>query len=297
MRFDLTLGPSGRPARRRDPETPVRLLILGDLRGQSTDAATPLTERAIAKVDLDILADLLARYAPSVWTGRQTTPVPRVRRLPPRHAPGETARVRQAARPARAPAESQDIAAAVAELKAEAATTPTVAAEAEGPAAGDDQSTLERLLGQKAPEPAARVPTAAFGSVENLIRQTIALSGIPAADPQLPQTPRCGRRGARRRDAPRPAPSRFPGARSHMAGYRLARLLARTRAPSSCIRFTSHATSSLGKDPTPTSGGNWSSGKRKRKADSNSSEVSSQSTRPSLRAMKPSRLATMWIVT
>src|SRR5882762_9395941 len=30
---------------------------------------------------------------------------------------------------------------------------------------------------------------------------------------------------------------------------------------------------------------------------SNLSEVSSQSTRPSLRAMKPSRLATMWMVT
>ena len=29
----------------------------------------------------------------------------------------------------------------------------------------------------------------------------------------------------------------------------------------------------------------------------NSSEVSSQSTRPSLRAMNPSRLATMWMVT
>ena len=68
MRFDLTLG-SGRPARRRDPATPVRLLVLADLRGQATDPPTPLLDRPITKVDLDSLPGLLARYAPSVAVG------------------------------------------------------------------------------------------------------------------------------------------------------------------------------------------------------------------------------------
>ena len=187
MRFDLTFG-SGRPAGRRDPETPVRLLILGDLRGQATDAPTPLTERPITRIDLDNRADLLARYAPSVMVDDERLqfsalddfhPDTLVAKLP------VFGRLRDLRARLQHPRSS---AAAIAELKAEASTT-TLAPEGESAPASknDDQSTLERLLGRKSPEPVVQAPPTPLGSVESLIREAVAPHIVPAADPHLPE--------------------------------------------------------------------------------------------------------------
>lgn len=189
MRFDFTFG-SARPPRRRDPETPVRLLILGDLRGAAADAPIPLLDRPIARVDIDNLADLLARYAPSVVLGAEAGGERlQFRAFEDFHPDALVATLAAFGRlrDLRARLEHpRTSAAAIAELKADASST-TIAAEGAGSPSGpgDDQSTLERLLGRKAPEPVAEVPPV-DGFVEGLIRRAVAPHIVPAADPHLP---------------------------------------------------------------------------------------------------------------
>ena len=69
MNFDFTFSPS-KSSRRRDEE-PSRILVLGNLRGQETEAPAPLLERPIARTDIDNVDDLLARHAPSVVLGAE----------------------------------------------------------------------------------------------------------------------------------------------------------------------------------------------------------------------------------
>jgi type VI secretion system protein ImpC len=191
VRFDLTLG-SGRPARRRDPATPVRLLILSDLRGASTDAAS-LVDRPIAKVDVDNLPDLLARCAPAVALGPEAGGERlQFRTFEDFHPDAlvATLSVFGRLRDLRARLEHpRTSAAAIAELTAEAATTTTRAAEAESAPSGtgDDRPALERLLGRKAPEPAGEIPHAATNPIDDLIRRAVAPHIVPAADPHLPE--------------------------------------------------------------------------------------------------------------
>jgi type VI secretion system ImpC/EvpB family protein len=186
MRFDLTFG-SARPARRRDPGTPVRLLILSDLRGQTTDP-TPLADRPITRVDVDNLNDLLARYAPSVVLDGQRL---QFRAFEDFHPDALVAAlpVFGRLRDLRARLENpRTSAAAIAELDADA-STPASASERESTqsAGGGDQSTLERLLGRRPSDPAVQEGPAAPTSIENLIRDAVAPHIVPAPDPHLPE--------------------------------------------------------------------------------------------------------------
>jgi type VI secretion system ImpC/EvpB family protein/type VI secretion system ImpB/VipA family protein len=184
MRFDLTLG-SGTPARQRGPEKPIRLLILSDLRGQSTDPETPLLDRPIAQVDVDNLSDLLARYAPSVIVDGERL---EFRAFDDFHPDALVARVPVFGRLRDLRARLQNprtSSAAIAELKAETGTTVT----ADSVRAGeqDDQSTVERLLGRKSPDAAVQRSPAALNSIEGLIRDAVAPHIVPASDPHLPE--------------------------------------------------------------------------------------------------------------
>jgi type VI secretion system ImpC/EvpB family protein len=68
LQFDVALGRSGQ---RRSPDTPMRLLLVGDFSGESTVPRTPLAERRTRQVDFDTLDDGMERFAPRVrWEGR-----------------------------------------------------------------------------------------------------------------------------------------------------------------------------------------------------------------------------------
>lgn len=61
LQFDMTLQPAGAPARRRDPDAPLRMLLLADLGG---DRSVPLAVRRPLKVDIDDFDTVFARVAP-----------------------------------------------------------------------------------------------------------------------------------------------------------------------------------------------------------------------------------------
>jgi len=61
LQFDMTLQPAGAPARRRDPDAPLRMLLLADLGG---DRSVPLAARRPLKVDIDDFDTVFARIAP-----------------------------------------------------------------------------------------------------------------------------------------------------------------------------------------------------------------------------------------
>jgi type VI secretion system protein ImpC len=58
LKFDLEFG---RPARARDEDAPMRLLVLGDFRGAGATERPPLSSRPTQQVDLDTLDDILQR--------------------------------------------------------------------------------------------------------------------------------------------------------------------------------------------------------------------------------------------
>jgi type VI secretion system protein ImpC len=59
--FDLGFGPSGRP---RNDNEPMRLLVLGDFSGKPAGDRTPLSTRAIHRVDIDNLDEVMRRLEP-----------------------------------------------------------------------------------------------------------------------------------------------------------------------------------------------------------------------------------------
>lgn len=64
MNFDLGFGPRGAPA--REPEAPMRLLLIGDFSGRPVGERPPLATRPTQRVDLDELDRVLARLAPRI---------------------------------------------------------------------------------------------------------------------------------------------------------------------------------------------------------------------------------------
>jgi hypothetical protein len=63
MEFDVNLG---RPGRRRDEETPMRLLVVGDFSAASVSPRQPLASRPTLRVDVDSLDRVMAKLAPKL---------------------------------------------------------------------------------------------------------------------------------------------------------------------------------------------------------------------------------------
>ena len=61
LEFDLSLGPTGRP---RDDSQPMRLLVLGDFRGNAAAERPPLGSRPTLRVDIDNFNDVMRRLSP-----------------------------------------------------------------------------------------------------------------------------------------------------------------------------------------------------------------------------------------
>lgn len=67
MSFDFGFGPQG--AQPREPDAPMRLLLIGDFSGRPSAERPPLASRPTLRVDLDELDRVMAQLAPRVATG------------------------------------------------------------------------------------------------------------------------------------------------------------------------------------------------------------------------------------
>ena len=63
LEFDVNLG---RPAQRRDPGEPMRLVMLGDFSGKPSSERSPLANRPTHRVDLDSIDTVIKRLGPSL---------------------------------------------------------------------------------------------------------------------------------------------------------------------------------------------------------------------------------------
>jgi predicted component of type VI protein secretion system len=70
--FDFTFGRSATP---REPEEPMRLLLLGDFSGKPKGERVPLAARPCLRVDLDNLDATIAKLAPRVVTPEATVAI------------------------------------------------------------------------------------------------------------------------------------------------------------------------------------------------------------------------------
>ena len=61
LEFDVNLG---RPAQRRDPGEPMRLVMLGDFSGKPSSERSPLASRPTHRVDLDSIDTVIKRLGP-----------------------------------------------------------------------------------------------------------------------------------------------------------------------------------------------------------------------------------------
>ena len=191
MDFDFTFRPS-KSARRRD-ETASRILILGNLRGQNTEAQAPLLERPIVKIDIDNVDDQLARHAPSVVLGAEAGGERLQFRTFEDFHPDklvETLTVFRRLLDLRRRLEHPGtFAGALAELRADPIAGQSVTRE-EPPSpirTDDESSTFERLLGRPPVTQPANPQSAGLGPIDALIRRIVAPHIVQAADPQLPQ--------------------------------------------------------------------------------------------------------------
>src|SRR5688572_26485253 len=78
--FQFNFGRSGTP---REPEEPMRLLVLGDFSGRPAAERTPLATRPTLRVDLDNLDTLVARLAPRIVTAEATVSIASLDELHP----------------------------------------------------------------------------------------------------------------------------------------------------------------------------------------------------------------------
>jgi type VI secretion system ImpC/EvpB family protein/type VI secretion system ImpB/VipA family protein len=193
MRFEFTFGTSRSP-RRRDEGRPARILILSDLRGSAGEAPERVVDRALVRVDVDNIDDVLARCAPSVVLGAQAAGARLQFRTFQDFHPDALVenrplfgRLLDLRKRLEHPG---TFAGAVAELRAEAAADDAVPSEdaVPRPVPDEGRSTVERLLGKRpAAAPIAQAPPRVFSTVDGLIRRIIAPHVVPAVDPQLPQ--------------------------------------------------------------------------------------------------------------
>jgi type VI secretion system protein ImpC len=189
MDFDFTFRPS-KSSRRRD-DTPARILILGNLRGQEAETQ-PVLERPIARIDIDNIEDVLARYAPSVVLGAEAGGErPQFRAFADFHPDTlvETLAVFRRLRDLRRRLEHPGtFAGALAELRADPIAGETITPGAPAPVRTEDpSSTFERLLGRSTDAPPATPQSVRLAPVDALIRRIVAPHIVQAADPQVPQ--------------------------------------------------------------------------------------------------------------
>jgi type VI secretion system protein ImpC len=70
--FQFAFGKSGTP---REPEEPMRLLVMGDFSGRPASERSPLGGRSTLRVDLDNFDAMLARVAPRIVTQEATVAI------------------------------------------------------------------------------------------------------------------------------------------------------------------------------------------------------------------------------
>jgi type VI secretion system protein ImpC len=191
MNFDFTFTAS-KHSRRRD-ETPRRLLVLANLRGQETESTGALLERPMHRVDIDNIDDLLARYAPSVVldadAGGERLQFSTFEDFHPDTLVNTLDVFRRLLDLRRRLEHPATFASALAELRADPIAAESVTRE-EPPSpvrAEDTSSTFERLLGRTTVTQPGSSHSAELGSVDALIHRIVAPYVVQAADAQLPQ--------------------------------------------------------------------------------------------------------------
>lgn len=157
MSFDLGLGPRG--ATPREPDAPMRLLLLADFSGAPAAERPPLAQRPSLRVDLDTFDAVMARLAP-----RATTALGELRL-------GSLEAFHPDALFTRLPL--------FAALRA-ARTQPPPASNSTAPAGGEPASLLSGLLGgTPAGVASAGTPRSAGDAIDALVRQIIAPHVVP----------------------------------------------------------------------------------------------------------------------
>lgn len=157
MNFDFGFGPKG--ATPREPDAPMRLLLIGDFSGRPADARPALATRPTLRVDLDTLDNVMARLAPQVTTAVGDIALASLDAFHP-DALFANVELFRALRHARTQA------------------PPATAAAA--PESANDASPLSALLGgTPAGIAKSNAPASAGDAIESLIRQVIAPHIVP----------------------------------------------------------------------------------------------------------------------
>lgn len=181
MEFGMTFGAPSKGARRRDEDTPFRVLVVADLSGP---AGVPLAQRRPLRVDIDNFDAVLARIAPRCRLALDGQPVELAftclddfhpdalyRRLP------AFASLQQLRDEAADPRQAHRVAVALGVSTADVSPAQAAAAPADP---GVDE-TLERLLGRKAGTQAAAAAPAGSFDIQAWIRATVAPHVVPDA--------------------------------------------------------------------------------------------------------------------
>jgi type VI secretion system protein ImpC len=198
LEFQFT-QPRRREAMRADEESPMRILVMGDLSGRgnrgAADAAD-LAKRAVVSVDVDNFDKVLSRFAPSLRLplGNAAGPPMTIdfRQLEDFHPDrlyrdlSVFAALRQTRSLLQDPATFEATAAKLQQgVTRTAEPDKPSAAPANAGAAEDQAATLERLLGRK-PEPTGTAPKQSAAQpvdIEGLIRHIVAPHIVPEASP------------------------------------------------------------------------------------------------------------------
>jgi type VI secretion system protein ImpC len=197
MRFEFTFG-QGRRATPPDPETPFRVLVLGDFSGRGR--RPPLSERRPARVDIDSIEPFFERQNAEVELEARMHAAAAAPRVTPRELEDlhpdrlyEQLDVFAALRGTRKRLlDGSTFASAAAEVRSWSGAAPTAAtaASASAPAAAprgeDDAGMLERLLGRPASAPSGAVEPAPMSATSQMIKSFVAPHIVPAASADRP---------------------------------------------------------------------------------------------------------------
>ena len=192
IELDVSLG-GVKTGRRRDPDAPFVLAVLGDFSGRGNRGVVePINQRRVWKVDCDNFEQIVAKLGARLGLALAEDPTGAVElkfdsfedlhpdRLLRTVAP--LAALSEARKRLLDPSASADAAREFQALLSE----PASAIEARVPSSASAESnedTLARLLGGSAPQPAAKQPQPG-AAVDRLIRNIVAPSIVPGASPQ-----------------------------------------------------------------------------------------------------------------
>jgi type VI secretion system protein ImpC len=176
LKFDFTF--SGAAATRRDPESPLRILVVGDFSGKERDAGADLAKRAVLPLDLDAFERTLARVAPrvSLPAHGDNSPVMvsfgALDHFHPDHLYGALEQFRHLRELRARLRDPATFDAASAELRAHAPVSTATAPSAIS--TDDDTETIGRLLGRPAGARCASAPVSGKADIQSLIRNLVA---------------------------------------------------------------------------------------------------------------------------